>query len=203
MNEITSDYSNLVQCIQKVVQGEQCLLYDLEMPGVGPGRTLRVFIHKEGEAGVDLDDCSRVSRRLNLVLDVEDLVPGGAYDLEVSSPGLERRLTQPWHFQQAVGEEVDFQLNRGLGEFVPQRPAPEKKRKKLRGILEGVKENELKVTLEETSLTIPMEYVHKAKVVYSFEESFVERGKRPKKTKPVQPKSVERRQEGKRKGRKG
>ncbi|MBU6376459.1 MAG: ribosome maturation factor RimP [Bdellovibrionales bacterium] len=89
---------------EEVAAREGCLLYDLEFRE-GPGRTLRVFIDKE-PGGVSIDDCVNVSKGLNLRLDVEDAVPGGAYDLEVSSPGLDRKLTQFWHYEKAVGKTV-------------------------------------------------------------------------------------------------
>jgi ribosome maturation factor RimP len=91
---------------EEVATREGCLLYDLEFRE-GPGRSLRVFIDKE-PGGVSIDDCANVSRGLNLRLDVEDVIPGGAYDLEVSSPGLDRKLTQVWHFQKAVGRTVQL-----------------------------------------------------------------------------------------------
>ena len=89
---------------EDVASREGCLLYDLEFRD-GPGRTLCVFIDKS-PGGVSIDDCANVSRGLNLRLDVEDVIPGGAYDLEVSSPGLDRKLTQAWHYPVAVGKTV-------------------------------------------------------------------------------------------------
>jgi ribosome maturation factor RimP len=82
-------------------------LVDLEYV---PGRThalLRIFIDRE--AGVGLDDCERVSREVSALLDVEDPVPTG-YTLEVSSPGLDRVLRTPAHFQRFVGERVRVEL---------------------------------------------------------------------------------------------
>ncbi len=104
--ELLSD-SQLVQIRQfaeEVAVREGCLLYDLEFHD-GPARSLRVYIDK-AEGGVSIDDCANVSRGLNLRLDVEDVIPGGRYDLEVSSPGLDRKLTQLWHFAKAVGKRV-------------------------------------------------------------------------------------------------
>jgi ribosome maturation factor RimP len=87
---------------EEVALREGCRLYDLEISG---GRTLRVYIEKLS-GGASLDDCVNVSRGLNLMLDVEDPIPGGRYELEVSTPGLERKLTQLWHFEKAIGERV-------------------------------------------------------------------------------------------------
>jgi ribosome maturation factor RimP len=93
---------------EEVAAREGCLLYDLEFHD-GPGRALRVYIDKV-EGGVSIDDCANVSRGLNLRLDVEDAIPGGHYDLEVSSPGLDRKLTQIWHFEKAIGQTVNLKF---------------------------------------------------------------------------------------------
>jgi ribosome maturation factor RimP len=82
-------------------------LVDLEY---APGRShavVRVFIDRP--AGVGVDDCERVSHELAALLDVEDPVPT-AYTLEVSSPGLDRVLRTPGHFQRFVGERVWLEL---------------------------------------------------------------------------------------------
>ena len=99
-----SQLEQIRQFAEEVAIREGCLLYDLEYRD-GPGRLLRVFIDKEGE-GVGVNDCVNVSRGLNLRLDVEDIIPGGAYELEVSSPGLDRKLTQSWHYDKAIGKTV-------------------------------------------------------------------------------------------------
>lgn len=97
----------------EVTEREGCRLYDLEFRE-GPGRTLRIFIDKE-PGPVSIDDCANVSRGLNLRLDVEDVIPGGSYDLEVSSPGLDRKLTQLWHFQKAVSQTVQLRYRDETG----------------------------------------------------------------------------------------
>ncbi|MCB0351495.1 MAG: ribosome maturation factor RimP, partial [Bdellovibrionales bacterium] len=89
----------------EVSRREGCLLYDLEFSGNPKNRVLRVFIEAEKET-VSIEQCANVSRGLSLLLDVEDLIPGGNYELEVSSPGIERPLRLPWHFQKAIGQEV-------------------------------------------------------------------------------------------------
>ena len=65
---------------------------------------LRVFIDKPG--GVTHQDCEMVSREMGTILDVEDAVPGGSYSLEVSSPGLDRKLARPADFERFVGSRV-------------------------------------------------------------------------------------------------
>jgi ribosome maturation factor RimP len=86
-------------------------LADLEVQ-VGRGRGLvRLFIDRP--EGVTLDDCEAVSREVSAILDVEDPVPAG-YTLEVSSPGLDRRLRKPEHFDRFAGLEVQLRLRTPL-----------------------------------------------------------------------------------------
>lgn len=68
---------------------------------------LRVFIDKEG--GVDLDDCQDLSRKLEDLLDAQDLIKT-SYILEVSSPGLDRELKKPRDFQREMGKDIDVSL---------------------------------------------------------------------------------------------
>jgi ribosome maturation factor RimP len=82
-------------------------LADLEVRLGSSGGLVRVFIDKPD--GIDLDDCEKVSLAVSALLDVEDPVPG-KYDLEVSSPGLDRKLTKVEHFQRFMGEVVKVQM---------------------------------------------------------------------------------------------
>jgi ribosome maturation factor RimP len=93
---------------EEVAVREGCLLYDLEFRD-GSGRSLRVYIDKD-PGGASIDDCVNVSKGLNLRLDVEDAVPGGHYDLEVSTPGLDRKLTQLWHYEKAIDKTVQIKF---------------------------------------------------------------------------------------------
>lgn len=94
----------------EVAAREGCEIYDFDFIGSAGNRSLRVFIDKltiDGvNAGVSIEDCSNVSRGLNLLLDVDDVIPGGAYNLEVSSPGLERPLRTAKHYERAVGRRA-------------------------------------------------------------------------------------------------
>lgn len=92
---------------EEVALREGCRLYDIEFSGGGSHRTLRIFIEKD-PGGASLDDCVNVSRGLNFMLDVEDPIPGGKYELEVSTPGLERKLTQLWHFEKSLDQTVQL-----------------------------------------------------------------------------------------------
>ncbi len=82
-------------------------LSDLEVKLGGRDGLIRLFIDKAD--GVGLEDCETVSRQVSALLDVEDPVPGH-YVLEVSSPGLDRRLTKLEHFQRFIGEDIQVKL---------------------------------------------------------------------------------------------
>lgn len=78
-------------------------LYEWSLKPGGRRRLLRVSLYAAD--GVGLDDCAAVSRRLGPAIDASGLVEG-SYVLEVSSPGLDRELTRPWHYETALGERL-------------------------------------------------------------------------------------------------
>jgi ribosome maturation factor RimP len=79
-------------------------IVELELRGGGKKRMLRLTIDKP--EGVTHDDCANVSRELGTILDVEDVMPGGSYLLEVSSPGLDRKLVSEKDYQRFIGSLV-------------------------------------------------------------------------------------------------
>jgi len=92
---------------------------DVEFRGSGNARMLRVFLDKPGAAGGDPlagvthGDCANFSREFGTILDVEDAVPG-SYTLEVSSPGLDRRLTKAKEFERFVGSRIKLTTRQPL-----------------------------------------------------------------------------------------
>jgi len=79
-------------------------IVEIEFRGGGKSRMLRVFLDKPG--GVTHEDCALFSREFGTILDVEDAVPGGTYVLEVSSPGLDRKLNRPADYERFAGSKV-------------------------------------------------------------------------------------------------
>lgn len=80
-------------------------LVEIELRGAGKARLLRVYIDKPG--GVTHTDCELISERLGQLLDEEDAIPGEeGYTLEVSSPGVERKLSKPRDFERVIGQSV-------------------------------------------------------------------------------------------------
>ena len=81
---------------------------EAEFRGGGKSRMLRIVIDRfgTGASGVTHEDCANLSREVSTILDVEDAVPGGSYLLEVSSPGLDRKLVRPADFERFTGSRV-------------------------------------------------------------------------------------------------
>lgn len=97
-----------LQAIASQVAGAAGLeVVELELLGGGASRTLRIFIDTlETPGGVTHADCEKVSDEVGAILDAEDIIPGGAYTLEVSSPGVERKLTRERDWQRFTGQKV-------------------------------------------------------------------------------------------------
>jgi len=98
---------DLANQIAKIVQANGAKLYDTEIASEFDETIFRVYVTKDG--GISLDDCANISNDLSPFLDVHPPV-SGAYRLEVSSPGLERKLTKPEHFASAIGERVKLKV---------------------------------------------------------------------------------------------
>ena len=75
---------------------------------------LRIFIDKP--EGVSHADCELISHQVGTILDVEEVIPGGRYTLEVSSPGLERKLTSPKDFERFLGRKAKIVLRQPIGD---------------------------------------------------------------------------------------
>ncbi len=101
------DTERIAALADDVARDEGVEVFDLEAVQEGPRTVIRIFIDREG--GVGIGDCESFSRRFGAVLDVEDPVPG-PYALEVSSPGVNRRLSKPPHFAAATGRRVRVSL---------------------------------------------------------------------------------------------
>lgn len=134
-------------------------IFDVEWK-IGKQRLLRVFIDRlpgpqnpEG-LGVTHKDCERVSEQLSVILDVEDLVPGPAYVLEISSPGLDRKLIKPADYERFAGRLAKIWLNE-----------PIEKQAYLEGRLAGYADGVVKVTVRDRELDVPYAGIKKANLV--------------------------------------
>lgn len=99
----TSVVSRVWEIVEPLITHEGMEIVDIDYRREGRGTVLRFYLDREG--GVSLDDLAPLSRRLGDVLDVHDTVPG-PYTLELSSPGINRRLRRPDHFRRYIGKRV-------------------------------------------------------------------------------------------------
>ena len=104
MSKITEKVAALAR---PVVEEEGCTLWDVEYVREAGTWYLRIFVDKEG--GLSIDDCERISRRLDPMLDEADPIPD-SYVFEVGSAGAERELKRPSDFEQFLGSEVEVRL---------------------------------------------------------------------------------------------
>ena len=107
------DLEKIREMAERVATSEGLHLVDVELKGGNSNALLRVYIDKP--AGVSHADCALVSEQLSAMLDVEDMFPG-RYVLEVSSPGLDRKLTKPGDFTYFVGRRARLVLKEAIGE---------------------------------------------------------------------------------------
>lgn len=130
-------------------------LDDVEVLGRGRGTVVRVTVDVEG--GIGVDRIAELSHDLGRLLDEEGPV-AGPYTLEVSSPGLERRLRRPEHYRKAVGRQVKVKTTSPVGGATAHR-----------GILGAVDDDGFVVTADGSSLRIPFGAVESARTVFTWE----------------------------------
>ena len=106
------------QLVKEPIEKLGYSLYDVEYVKEGPEYYLRIYIDKE--SGIDLNDCEKVSNEINEILDKADYIKEQYY-LEVSSPGIERKLRKDKHLEQNISKNVEIKLfkkdNNGKKEY--------------------------------------------------------------------------------------
>lgn len=141
--------------MEPAIEAEGYALVDVELKGGAGGRVLRLFIDRpDGERGITLGDCQRVSKLLSPLLDVEDVVEGRYY-LEVSSPGVNRRIRKKEDFERFAGSKVRIRTR-----------SPVDGRRKFSGTIDGVEGADVLVRAEvsgsEQTSRIPLAAIEKA-----------------------------------------
>ncbi len=126
-------------------------LVDVEAKLAGRNGVLRLFI--DSADGIGLEDCEKVSLAVSALLDVEDPIPGH-YDLEVSSPGLDRKLTKLAHFQRFAGETVKVQMR-----------FPIEGRRRFRGKLLSAADDQVVVEVDGEQHSLPLSTIDSARLV--------------------------------------
>ncbi|HZR58215.1 MAG TPA: ribosome maturation factor RimP [Terriglobales bacterium] len=98
------DIDQVRSVVERVAVSSGLEVVEVELKGSGKARMLRIFIDKP--EGVTHEDCANLSREVGTILDVEDVIPGDSYVLEVSSPGLDRKLTRPADYERFTGRRI-------------------------------------------------------------------------------------------------
>jgi len=144
------------EIVERVAADAALEVVDVQLLGGGGSRLLRIFIDKP--EGVTHADCEHISQHVGTILDVEDVIPGGKYTLEVSSPGLERKLARPREFERFVGHKVKVVLRQPVENQRTWVGA-------LRNFAEGI------ITLEPSpgkSIQFPLELVERANLKFEW-----------------------------------
>ena len=164
---MTQATSHLVQQLQQLIE-PICLSHGVELVDVRylrepKGAVIRVIIDRavpglEVGSGVSLEDCTAVSRDVSTSLDVhQDVLPSGAFRLEVSSPGLERPLVKLSDFERFSGHEVKVKTE-----------TPIDRQRRFRGTLLRVVDQNIELDQDGKVLSIPHAVIAKANLVYRF-----------------------------------
>lgn len=124
-------------------------LVDLDVR-LGGGGLLRLYI--DGDPAVSLSDCEIVSEQVSALLDVEDPLPG-SYVLEVSSPGEDRRLRTPEHFERFVGNRIRVEL-----------AAPRDGRRRYTGVLQALADDAIEIDVDGESVAIELSEIAVARL---------------------------------------
>lgn len=115
--------------------------------------TLQVMVERLDRSGMTVDDCAEISRAVSMILDVEDPIKE-AFQLEVSSPGIDRPLIKPEDFERFSGFEARVETDRLI-----------EGQKKFKGRLLGLKDEAVRLALPEGERSIPFAAIRKAKLV--------------------------------------
>ena len=151
--EVTAKVQEIAE---RVGASEGLEIVEVQMLGGGGARLLRIFIDKP--EGVTHADCEMISQNVGTILDVEDVIPGAHYTLEVSSPGVERKLSKPREFERFVGQKVKVVLRQ-----------PVENQRHLTGTLKSFAAGV--ITLEPgpgKSVQFPLEQVEKANLKFEW-----------------------------------
>jgi len=133
------------------------------------GMVLRLFIDRPeggGSGGINVDDCERVSRDVSAALDVADKIPQ-AYQLEVSSPGLDRPLRRERDFARFVGESARIRLTEGV-----------EGRRNFTGTIRGAKDGRVEIACDGRSYEIPVDDITRANLIPNWEKEFARKDDR-------------------------
>ena len=149
------EWEQVRKLIQKVVESQGYEFVDVELKGGGKNSVLRIFVDQP--AGITHGDCELVSEQVGTVLDVEDLIPF-AYTLEVSSPGLERKLVKESDYTRFDGKLARIQTR-----------IPLNQQRVFRGRLQGFHDGKVRLELRQGNfLDIPLDVIQEARLEFDW-----------------------------------
>src|SRR5437763_8220359 len=149
------EWERVRSLIQEVVESQGYELVDAEFKGGGKSSILRIFIDKP--TGISHHDCELISEQVGTVLDVEDLIPS-AYTLEVSSPGLDRKLVKDSDYTRFDGKLARIQTR-----------IPLNQQKVFRGRLQGLHGGKVRLELSKGDiLEIPLDVIQEARLEFDW-----------------------------------
>jgi len=141
---------------RRVAESEGLEVVEVEVKGGGSARLIRISIDKP--EGVTHGDCENISQQVGTILDVEDVVPGGCYTLEISSPGIERKLIKPQDYRRFQGKKAKIALRE-----------PVEGRRHWEGTLAGFEDGAVALeTQPGTTVRFPIEQVQKANLKFEW-----------------------------------
>lgn len=146
----------LTEQLQRLIESEGLELVATEMAGTGPKSVLRLVV--DGPDGVDLDQCAAISREASVILDVEDPV-AHTYTLEVTSPGLDRKLYSPQDYDRFSGRQVAVRM------------APSfRKHRTVTGILDGLSDGIVALETDNGErIDLPIDQISEARLVIDWD----------------------------------
>jgi len=125
----------------------------VQLSGGQQSQTLQIMCDRQDEAPITVDDCAEISRMVSAVLDVEDPI-ATEYNLEVSSPGLDRPLTRPKDFERFAGFDARIELSAAVDG-----------QKRFKGVLRGLDQDAVKLETGEGDIRLALADIEKAKLI--------------------------------------
>jgi ribosome maturation factor RimP len=147
--------SKIEEIAERVARSEGIEVVEVELKGGGGQRLVRIAIDKPD--GITHADCENVSHQVGAILDVEDVVPGGRYTLEVSSPGVERKLLKPEDYDRFRGKKAKVTLRE-----------PVEGRRNWEGTLAGVTDGWIALDAQGRPLRFRFDQVEKANLKFEW-----------------------------------
>ena len=144
--------TSLDKLVKSTVEGLGYILWGYEYRPHSESALLRIFIEKD-EGGISIDDCSKVSRQIGAVLDVENIIPV-AYILEVSSPGMDRVLFTAEQYQDYKGETLKIRTR-----------TPIEERRNFKGSLITTSDSHVTIKVDNQEFQIPFDVIDRARLV--------------------------------------